>query len=793
MQLFVDRMMGLRLKSRLALAWMCLLVVLTTPFAYAADATLTAGELADLKGLAQGDAKAAAGIDAAIADGRHGELRQILKNAPFKGNNYGPAELRQFRNDARKFSQDAPARAAEARESIGKVNEAVHETGGGKYIDSHGGGKDGRAALMDKYGKIPTAEDAVRSEMGKGRPSVGQNGDQFWHGDKIEGRTQQLKNEVAALEKIRGSVPEAELAKVDAKLPGKIDEAIAAGKARIAAMEPVVADWKNRANNLPDVWNPDGTSKTAQPGDRPVPGTKPQAPGGPPAPPSTPEPAPRSLTDVQTRDWYHARLDEIDAKVAKMRADGTPLEQIAKEAHRLRNDAKMAARGLMADQEAAAKLPPPLSWEDAVKKYNGDYEKIIGKSQTSNKAVDAMIEAKRAAGEGAKPGAAEPTPAKGGGAPEPTPAKGTPVTEPAPAPCVKGGGAPPPPPSFAEKAGFVKPGGPTAGAQVKAQAGGVGLAILATAVGKEVEHRTGNPYAGAGAGLGVGLGGGAVMIKYGGGNVAKGLGGGLAAGAGGTIVREGVKWGGGTQTQGDVAGYATAGAIGAGFGGPIGAGGAVVAMAASDLVSAGMDYRYAKQAGEEIDKARRKVDVWRNFAAVQGRNLNTDPLLQPDRWEKMAATEDGIRQMRTLLADGAVDRINAIYQAQMGRPPTQAEVQDAKNHLIKGAWLSDVEKGVAFNKAAYGSVLGRDPDSGGLVTHNGVLGQNGGADNPQARAAVLRSLANSSEAGDRINDVYRRQLGRAPTADEMSAARATLARGDGLRALETKVGSFPNP
>jgi hypothetical protein len=110
-------------------------------------------------------------------------------------------------------------------------------------------------------------------------------------------------------------------------------------------------------------------------------------------------PAPRSLTDIQTRDWYHNRQTEIDEVVKQMRNQNKPLEDIAREAHRLRNEAKMQARELMRNQEVAKSLPPPLTWEDAMKKYNGDYEKIIGKSQTSNGAVDQMIEDRRAGGE----------------------------------------------------------------------------------------------------------------------------------------------------------------------------------------------------------------------------------------------------------------------------------------------------------------------------------------------------------------------------------------------------------
>ncbi len=107
----------------------------------------------------------------------------------------------------------------------------------------------------------------------------------------------------------------------------------------------------------------------------------------------------RSLTDIQTRDWYHARLAEIDEVLARMEAEGRSREEIAKTVHGLRNEAKMQGRELMKNQDLAKSLPPPLSWEEALAKYDGDYEKIIEGSKQSNTSVDTMIEQRRARGE----------------------------------------------------------------------------------------------------------------------------------------------------------------------------------------------------------------------------------------------------------------------------------------------------------------------------------------------------------------------------------------------------------
>lgn len=82
-----------------------------------------------------------------------------------------------------------------------------------------------------------------------------------------------------------------------------------------------------------------------------------------------------------------------------MLADGYPYEMIAREAHRLQNARRTQARDLMADQEKARSLPPNMTWEETMAKYNGDYKKIIEKSFTTNKDVNASIEARRQAGE----------------------------------------------------------------------------------------------------------------------------------------------------------------------------------------------------------------------------------------------------------------------------------------------------------------------------------------------------------------------------------------------------------
>lgn len=110
-------------------------------------------------------------------------------------------------------------------------------------------------------------------------------------------------------------------------------------------------------------------------------------------------PAKHFLDNIATRDLYHARLDSIDAEIAAMRAKGATPEVLARRAHELRNEAKLTAREHMADRKLAESLPPAMTWEEAMKKYGGDFEAIIVGAQRSNKKVDVAVEAMRKAQE----------------------------------------------------------------------------------------------------------------------------------------------------------------------------------------------------------------------------------------------------------------------------------------------------------------------------------------------------------------------------------------------------------
>jgi hypothetical protein len=108
-----------------------------------------------------------------------------------------------------------------------------------------------------------------------------------------------------------------------------------------------------------------------------------------------------TLSDVQARDWYNSTTSTRADIISKMRAAGASDEEIAHEAFDLRNAARTKSRALMSDREAAANLDktqPNMTWDEAMKKYNGNFKTITQKSLESNKAVNKKIEEKRAAG-----------------------------------------------------------------------------------------------------------------------------------------------------------------------------------------------------------------------------------------------------------------------------------------------------------------------------------------------------------------------------------------------------------
>jgi hypothetical protein len=146
--------------------------------------------------------------------------------------------------------------------------------------------------------------------------------------------------------------------------------------------------------------------------------------------------------------------------------------------------------------------------------------------------------------------------------------------------------------------------------------------------------------------------------------------------------------------------------VGAAFGGPIGAGGAVVAMAAADMTSAGIDWYYAKRLGDSLEERRQLLIIHRNFAAIQNRNLANDPISETTLafYRRMVARRGGDADMRRLLSQSgpATDVIDRIYRTHLGRPATPQEMLAGQDMLGRGGWLADLEEGVIAMRRAPG-------------------------------------------------------------------------------------------
>ena len=106
-------------------------------------------------------------------------------------------------------------------------------------------------------------------------------------------------------------------------------------------------------------------------------------------------PQPRSLSNVETRDWYNNKMNMIDQVESNMRTSGASSQSIFETTSGLRNEVKLQAREFMRDQDLASSLPPPTKSSDILLKYNGDYEAAISASKRTNGQVNQQIEIQR--------------------------------------------------------------------------------------------------------------------------------------------------------------------------------------------------------------------------------------------------------------------------------------------------------------------------------------------------------------------------------------------------------------
>jgi hypothetical protein len=75
-----------------------------------------------------------------------------------------------------------------------------------------------------------------------------------------------------------------------------------------------------------------------------------------------------------------------------MRAAGKTPKEVFETTTQLRNEAKLQAREPMQDQARAQSLPRPMTPEEVLQKYGGDYEKAIEASKRTNSEVNKAIE-----------------------------------------------------------------------------------------------------------------------------------------------------------------------------------------------------------------------------------------------------------------------------------------------------------------------------------------------------------------------------------------------------------------
>jgi len=115
------------------------------------------------------------------------------------------------------------------------------------------------------------------------------------------------------------------------------------------------------------------------------------------------DPTPGSLSDLETRCWYLKQESTIPCQIDRSQS----LKKQARQAHRLRNEARIRARLLMEDRQKAiglytgsttGKPEPMLSWKQAMAKAeskektgSGAYEYIMGTAQQSRGGVNRNV------------------------------------------------------------------------------------------------------------------------------------------------------------------------------------------------------------------------------------------------------------------------------------------------------------------------------------------------------------------------------------------------------------------
>lgn len=136
----------------------------------------------------------------------------------------------------KRFGRDVAEFTARAEESVRKINNTC---------DAADGTSRPKARVGDG-----SSEAALREEIRTGRPVAGRE-----HALKVTETIRSLRNELLELEKCKQVIPEEQHSP-------KIDQAARRAIERIEKMEPALDEWNARSALHPEIWNPDGTSRT---------------------------------------------------------------------------------------------------------------------------------------------------------------------------------------------------------------------------------------------------------------------------------------------------------------------------------------------------------------------------------------------------------------------------------------------------------------------------------------------------------------------------------------------------
>jgi len=257
-----------------------------------------------------------------------------------------------------------------------------------------------------------------------------------------------------------------------------------------------------------------------------------------------------------------------------------------------------------------------------------------------------------------------------------------------------------PPPAACEAPSAPKPpaGVPRFTQQAKGPITGVSCVAAAAAIGRVVEHETGSAELGQTTSQTLMVGGGLATARLAGSSMAKFAGGTLFAGGANYVARAGAEKLGAGRTTSEACGYGAAAATGGLMAGPVGAGVAVVSVAAADGAVVLVDLAYLSAQAKTLEERRRALIVAMHFRNILNRDVTREKNFNWRRWMDIAGRDDGFERIRETLSHHAGEWIDRIYRTHLGRDATAAEHIAAIRALGKGESLSGIEEHVMLSK-----------------------------------------------------------------------------------------------